>query len=388
MCINRMVRVRNFKTRSERHDERQTSKVRKKMIQTLEMQMIKISKARYGNLMEGVKAGKDVKKVLRVQKEIPVESGSEAVYLNEATGTKIFGVVEENEDFDGKFCIMFKMNAKSGKVEAFVQFSRLCFSNFLGNGDVKAEFVGVGKDGEEAVEPVEPLEPLGAECGEHFFHGFKTVFVDGDDKVSLDAAFKVFMAARPGDAKNATNFSSGLKMMAEWDAWVSTEVMKGIVGSQMAHEVYFKRLYKVAELCKALGGVEAADVHMIEATDDATWGWGGPRKVAKLGAEGVTEAWLAATMPLMMGEDVAEFKAEGGVVFKKAQNKLGKILTTAMRAAAWFEGNHAAFMASTVGKEMTTFRVGVVEEASAVKRSAEGAAGGGPAAKRCLSYFK
>ena len=162
----------------------------------------------------------------------------------------------------------------------------------------------------------------------------------------------------------------------------------------MAHEVYFKRLYKVAELCKALGGVEAADVHMIEATDDATWGWGGPRKVAKLGAEGVTEAWLAATMPLMMGEDVAEFKAEGGVVFKKAQNKLGKILTTAMRAAAEFGGDHAAFMASPVGMEMTTFKVGVVAaaeeavDASAVKRGAEEAAGGGPAAKRCLSYFK
>jgi hypothetical protein len=357
------------------------------MIQTLEMQMIKISKARYGNLMEGVKAGKDVKKVLRVQKEIPVESGSEAVYLDEATGTKIFGVVEESVDFDGKFYITFKMNAKSGKVEAFVQFSRLCFSNFCGNGDVKAVFVGVGKDGEEVEVALEPLE---IECGEHFFHGFKTLFVKGADGVSLDAALKVFGAARPGDAKNATNFSSGLKMMAEWDAWVSTEVMKGIVGSQMAHEVYFKRLYKVAELCKALGGVEAADVHMIEATDDATWGWGGPRKVAKLAENDgkVTEAWLAATMPLMMGEDVAEFKAEGGVVFKKAQNKLGKILTTAMRAAAWFEGNHAAFMASTVGKEMTTFRVGVVEEASAVKRSAEEAAGGGPAAKRCLSYFK
>jgi hypothetical protein len=45
---------------------------------------------------------------------------------------------------------------------------------------------------------------------------------------------------------------------------------------------------------------------MIEATDDATWGWGGPRKVAKLAESGgkVTEAWLAATMPLMMGEDV------------------------------------------------------------------------------------
>ena len=40
----------------------------------------------------------------------------------------------------------------------------------------------------------------------------------------------------------------------------------------MAHEVYFRRLYRVAELCKALGGVEAEDVHMIKATDDATWG--------------------------------------------------------------------------------------------------------------------
>jgi hypothetical protein len=49
-------------------------------------------------------------------------------------------------------------------------------------------------------------------------------------------------------------------------------------------------------------------------------------------------------------------------------------------------------MASPVGKEMTTFKVGVVAsagaEASAVKRGAEEAAGGGPAAKRCLSYFK
>jgi hypothetical protein len=128
--------------------------------------------------------------------------------------------------------------------------------------------------------------------------------------------------------------------------------------------------------------------------------------VAKLGAEGVTEAWVAATMPLMMGEDVVEFKAVGGVEFKNAQNKLGKILTTAMRAAAWFEGNHAAFMASAVGMEMTTFKVGVVasaaeperasEEAAeaavegggggAAKRGADGAAGGGPAAKRSLSY--
>jgi hypothetical protein len=76
-----------------------------------------------------------------------------------------------------------------------------------------------------------------------------------------------------------------------------------------------------------------------------------------------------------------------------------------MRAAAWFEGNHAAFMASAVGMEMTTFKVGVVasaaeperasEEAAeaadgggggAAKRGAEGAAGGGPAAKRSLSY--
>jgi hypothetical protein len=370
------------------------------MYQTLEKATIKISEARFLNLVVAAEKGKAVEKVLRVQKEIPVESGSaEAVYLDKATGTRIFGVVEESVDFDGKFYITFKMNAKSGKMEAFVQFSRLCFSNFCGNGVVKAVFVRLGKE-EEVV-----LGSLETECGEHFFHGFKTLFVDGTDNVSFGAALNVFGAAKPGDAKNATNRGSGLTMMEEWDAGVSTEVMKGIVGSQMAHEVYFKRLFKVAELCKALGGVEAADVHMIEATDDATWGWGGPRKVAKLAAEGVTEAWVAATMPLMMGEDVVEFKAEGGVVFKKAQNKLGKILTTAMRAAAWFEGNHAAFMASAVGMEMTTFKVGVVasaaeperasEEAAeaadgggggAAKRGAEGAAGGGPAAKRSLSY--
>ena len=51
MCINRMVRVRNFKTRSERHDER-ISKGKVIMIfQTRENAMIEISEAQFVNLM-------------------------------------------------------------------------------------------------------------------------------------------------------------------------------------------------------------------------------------------------------------------------------------------------------------------------------------------------
>ena len=349
------------------------SKVRK-MFQTLE-KAVEISVGRFENLMKAAEAGKAVAKVLRVQKPIPLSLESEAVYWNKETGTKIFGVVEATEDFDGTFFVVFMRNAKSEKMEAFAVFSRLCFSNFCGNGGVKATFVSKG--GAE-------MGALELECGEHFFHGFKGGCVDGTDEVSLEAVLKVLAAAKPGDAKSATNRDSGLKMMKEWDEWVSTKVMEGIVRSQMAQEGYFSKLWKVAEFCKELGGVEASDVHIIEGTDDGTWGWGGPRKGPKLGAEGVTEEWLAATMPLMMGEDVVEFKEAGGVEFKKGQNKLGKILTTAMRAAAAFGGDHAAFMASEGGIEMVNFKVVVVGAVGGLspKRVAEEAAEDAPEAKR------
>ena len=74
----------------------------------------------------------------------------------------------------------------------------------------------------------------------------------------------------------------------------------------------------------------------------------------------------------------------GGVEFKKGQNKLGKILTTAMRAAAAFGGDHAAFMASEGGIEMVKFKVVVVGAVGGLspKRVAEEAAEDAPEAKR------
>jgi hypothetical protein len=119
--------------------------------------------------------------------------------------------------------------------------------------------------------------------------------------------------------------------------------------SQLRYEAYFARLFQVAEFCEKKEGVSADRVHIIEATDDGTWGWGGPRKAPKL-AEGeeVTEAYLAAKMPLMMGGEVAVFQAEGGVEFKGGKNKLGKILTEAMRATVAHKGDHTALVAGAL----------------------------------------
>lgn len=328
------------------------SKKKSEMFQTLEnATALQISKARYENLVKAAVEGKIVAKTLRDAKELPIDMASEPVYHNTATGTKIYGVLEETAELEGTLFVVFMKNPLRGEMEAFVGFSKLWFSNFCGNGLVKATFVS--SEGEEV------LGELEAACAEYFFHGFKSAYADGSDEVAAAAAVAVFTAPRPGKAKEATNFHSGLKIKKEWDEVASEAVMRGAVLSQLGYEGYFTRLFQVAEFCEKKEGVSADRVHIIEATDDGTWGWGGPRKAPKL-AEGeeVTEAYLAAKMPLMMGGEVAVFQAEGGVEFKGGKNKLGKILTEAMRATVAHKGDHTAFVA---GAGALALKVVVVE---------------------------
>ena len=319
-----------------------------------------------------------VKKLPRGQKKLPIDMlTSEAVYENMETGTKIYGVLEETAELEGTLFVVFMKNPSAGgEMEAFVGFSKLWFSNFCGNGLVKATFVS--SEGEEV------LGELEAACAEYFFHGFKSAYADGSDEVAAAAAVAVFTAPKPGKAKEATNFHSGLKIKKEWDEVASEAVMRGAVLSQLRYEAYFARLFQVAEFCEKKEGVSADRVHIIEATDDGTWGWGGPRKAPKL-AEGeeVTEAYLAAKMPLMMGGEVAVFQAEGGVEFKGGKNKLGKILTEAMRATVAHKGDHTALVAGALALKVVVVEskraAGEVVVGSPKRAAGEGAAGEGAA---------
>ena len=168
------------------------------MFQTLEnATALQISKARYENLVKAAVEGKIVAKTLRDAKELPIDMASEPVYHNTATGTKIYGVLEETAELEGTLFVVFMKNPLRGEMEAFVGFSKQwfsCFSNFCGSGLVKATFVS-SKDEEKV------LVELEAACAEYFFHGFKSAYVDGSDKAAAGAAVVVFTAPKPGKAK-------------------------------------------------------------------------------------------------------------------------------------------------------------------------------------------
>ena len=352
-------------TRSLRHEKQS----KRTMFQTLDQYTrmasnpVKISKARAEKFLEAMKAGKSVSKKLRAVEDFPFNEESEPIYQNEAKGLKIYGLLEETAKFEGNFYIAFFKNPVTGLTQACVGFSKQILSNFCERGAVEIPFLS-SKDGSV-------LDVVDVACQEYAFQGAKTLFVVGDE-AAAKAAVTVISSAKPGAAKNATNFNSGLKIMGAWDAGASEYVMEaGLVTQLAGSEASFKQLGWIWDFCEKKG-VAAKDVLVVEATDDSTWG-AGLRDLPKLAAgDEITEAYLAAKIPLLA--EAAVFEADGSFEFKGGKNKLGKILSRLGQTVAAAKGNHAAFCKEVEAKKL--FFV-VEEEAAECGESPKRAAAGG-----------
>ena len=213
---------------------------------------------------------------------------------------QVDGVAKSSPAFDGKCYSVLK----DGANRLWICFTKQCLSNFCWFGGMKCRVLL--PDGSTYLFKLPTLE--------HSFQLIKALTVFSED--GFAATGKVLRAAKPGDAKQATGFKSGLKVGDLWNA-ISEPVMEKLVLLNLANKAFFEVMMEIKTFAEGLG-IPFGNVFFAESNDDKVYGWG----VNEPKDAGLSDKeYYEATIPVLLGEEFPGRNVLGNAL-KKAFEKV------------------------------------------------------------------
>jgi hypothetical protein len=107
-------------------------------------------------------------------------------------------------------------------------------------------------------------------CSEYIFHILKAILNKNDEALK-----KVIEAKKPGAAKMATNFKNMPNLIPEaWNEKVSSQFMLYLTILKLSNQGFYDTVVNFIRFATEFLNVPFENIHIIENTDDKTWGNG------------------------------------------------------------------------------------------------------------------